>query len=242
VHSFGPHALDPGILDHIVEHGCSIICSPPTPDGPAVAATVGLLMNGIGPEVLISGLPDDRAHELLNMLMLACRQGLAPRAGSAYEGILQPPLRLAFRPVTPEHFPVYFSHASQLYGPDFAALQAYWPDQAGRFPWDPSCDPHVASVQPRLDHPWPFRGEPVTRRAWTTHPLARGESPITRVLHEKNGTWQFLGESPLVDADVTMITLAAALRLDPGLRTVATLPRGWMAVREGDSWRMVPDE
>jgi len=37
-------------------------------------------------------------------------------------------------------------------GEPISAVQIRWPDQAGRLPGDPACDPEISRLQPRLEH------------------------------------------------------------------------------------------
>lgn len=150
-----------------------------------------------------------------------------------YAGILRSPYRIACREVHRDHYETYLGDASWLYeGDAFPVIQSFWPDKSGKMPWDDGCDPKVAMVQPRLDHPWPFRGIPVTQLVWTLKPLVRGERPILRVIREDEDEWQLLGdETEIADEDVTQVTLASAYLRDPSIGDVWPLDPGFVAVR-----------
>jgi hypothetical protein len=34
---------------------------------------------------------------------------------------------------------------------ELQALQVFWPDRSGKFPFEPGCDAYVSNLQPRID-------------------------------------------------------------------------------------------
>jgi len=105
--------------------------------GPQVAYTIGLFHSYQHPEVLVLGLPDAKAHEVLNIIGAAVKGGSRYGAGDRADGILlnYPSAFVAF-PLSGHA--TYLGFARQFYGGDnFTALQFVWPDSSGRFPWDP---------------------------------------------------------------------------------------------------------
>lgn len=236
---------DRQILRHVAEHDCSVICIEADEDTPAFCYTVGLFQRFRAPEVLILGLPHEPAHELLIKCRDACRAGDLLRPMHSYGGFLKDPYRLAAREISRDHYDGYLGYARWFYaGDEFPAVQAFWPDRQGRYPWDKACDPDVARAQPRLDFPWPFVGEPVTKRAWTLTAIRDGARPVLRVVHEADGEWQLLGDDAEIrDEDVALTTLGAALDLDPSLAKVGPLPKGWFAWRDSaeDQWGAEPE-
>lgn len=73
----------------------------------------------------------------------------------------------------------------------------------------------------------------------TTKYVINNNSPIIRVMHEKDGDWQFLGkEENLSESDAFVLSLEEILCLDNTLKDVLSLPLGKQAYRTNpkDSW------
>lgn len=73
----------------------------------------------------------------------------------------------------------------------------------------------------------------------TTKYVINNNSPIIRVMHEKDGDWQFLGkEENLSESDAFVLSLEEILCLDKTLNEVLHLPLGKQAYRTSpkDSW------
>lgn len=66
----------------------------------------------------------------------------------------------------------------------------------------------------------------------TTKYVINNNSPIIRVIHEKDGDWQFLGkEENLSESDAFVLSLEEILCLDKTLNEVLHLPLGKQAYR-----------
>ena len=66
----------------------------------------------------------------------------------------------------------------------------------------------------------------------TTKYVINNNSPIIRVIHEKDGDWQFLGkEENLSESDAFVLSLEEILCLDNTLQDVLSLPLGKQAYR-----------
>jgi len=73
----------------------------------------------------------------------------------------------------------------------------------------------------------------------TTKYVINNNSPIIRVMHEKDGDWQFLGkEENLSESDAFVLSLEEILCLDNTLQDVLSLPLGKQAYRTSSkgSW------
>ena len=73
----------------------------------------------------------------------------------------------------------------------------------------------------------------------TTKYVINNNSPIIRVIHEKDGAWQFLGkEENLSESDAFVLSLEEILCLDNTLQDVLSLPLGKQAYRTSpkDNW------
>lgn len=66
----------------------------------------------------------------------------------------------------------------------------------------------------------------------TTKFVIHDNSIITRVIHDDEGDWQFLGsEKELKDSDAIVLTLEEILKHDPTLHNIINLDRGKQAFR-----------
>jgi len=111
------------------------------------AYTVGLGHSYQHPEVVVLGLPDTKAHEILNIIGTAVKSGLRFSAGDRSAAILSNHSS-AFVPFSRSGHAAYLGYAQRFYGGDeFTALQLVWPDAAGKFPWDPGVAEGVRDSQ-----------------------------------------------------------------------------------------------
>jgi len=89
--------------------------------------------------------------------------------------------------------------------------------------------PPVELSQPA---PWPF-DQASNVAALTVRSVLEGD-PVLFVSHDADDHgWQFLdGREPIIE-EGRAVCMADALDRDPTLRTIADLPPGWIASREG---------
>lgn len=67
---------------------------------------------------------------------------------------------------------------------------------------------------------------------FTTRFVVNEGSLITRVIHDVEGDWQFLGsEIELVDSDAIVLSLSEIIAHDSTLKTIVNLPAGKQAFR-----------
>jgi hypothetical protein len=148
-----PDEIDLRVRADIERHGWHVVIVPPEGDSPGWAHTIGLFARYQHPELLVFGSEPRQLGALLNALGERVRGGRRFAAGEDAEGILAG-LLFALREVAPRWVGVFLGNAAWHYQrEDFPVLQGFWPDRAGRFPWDPDCAPEVAAEQPRLAHP-----------------------------------------------------------------------------------------
>ena len=95
------------------------------------AYTVGLTEVG-EPELLVTGMSQRRAHQLLHDMAHHVLHDTAPPAGVDW------PLRTGavIQCVEIEVPDVHLAVAASLYGPAVRALQLVWRDDHGKWPWD----------------------------------------------------------------------------------------------------------
>jgi len=130
---------DPGeqkVVDDILQYGWHVVNVLGERDLPEFTYTIGLFRSYEHPEVLIYGLPRERAHQLVNDLGEKVRQGVTYVAGNTYDDILRD-YRCTFRAIPSSQYAEHLGWAMWFYeGRGFPALQLVYPDAEGRWPWD----------------------------------------------------------------------------------------------------------
>jgi hypothetical protein len=142
------------VIDDIDAYGWHVICIPADQVGPGFAYSIGLMKTFDHPEVIIFGLNSQVMHGILNNMVAEMRRGGSFREDHSYSGLLEN-YACAFRPVCSEQLPEYFGYAiwysryiRAVSG--LEAMQCFWPDKAGRFPWKSECVEAVRQLQPLL--------------------------------------------------------------------------------------------
>ncbi len=139
-----------------------------------------------------------------------------------------------FRNVDRGHYSDYFGYANWYHeGHDFPVLQCFWPDRAGRFPWETECAKAVREAQPILatKSDWPFADAKNTCVITTRQILSDG-LPLLLVAHDEDGDWQFLCGTTNEADDGCVAALGCMVDLHPAVAELADLPLGWIAERE----------
>ena len=98
---------------------------------PPYAYTVGLAAHG-RPELVVTGMPYDRAVELLNSVAEHVAHASAPQPGE----VLPLPGGPVIEIVRVTEPAVHLAVAAALNGPQFTALQLVYADDRGHWPWD----------------------------------------------------------------------------------------------------------
>jgi hypothetical protein len=94
------------------------------------AYTIGLHERGL-PELLVTGMPPERANLVLNSVADYLLRGGRPVPGERM--LIGGELLLDF--VQVQHPIAHLKFAYSIYGPDLRALQLVWPDDQGHRPW-----------------------------------------------------------------------------------------------------------
>jgi hypothetical protein len=252
-----PNGADDGCLGWredtatlITDHGWSVVGIDSSDDVPAWAFTVGLWHTLGSTEIAMFGLrlPDMQAW--LNRLGEQIRSGRPLGPDRPREGVLDG-FPLQFRPVHASWYPRLFGSALNFYQrPPLPIVQAVWPDRSGLFPWqDGSGDncradqpwswvayqDHAPSIWSELDAitPWPFPSVGARTPVYTVHRITGQGAPVVGVVHDHDGSWQFLDGGDVTVEDITTIHLHHVLARHPHIREVADLQRGEEAWRDG---------
>lgn len=126
---------------------------------PPFLDTIGLMATCKHPELIVFGLDPNHAHALCSGLVDAIRAG----GSFAQPGVYPVHIggdehQVGFRRVQLTQHPLYLGFAMSYcryagHPGELQAVQAFWPDHDGKFPFEAGCDPGVFQLQPRLDIP-----------------------------------------------------------------------------------------
>lgn len=124
---------------------------------PPFLYSIGLLQTFDHPELIVFGLEPQIASDLLSRIVQAIRDGqeFADRVTTTIHAN-GTDLLLAFRKVHRTKHPLYLGYAMGYCRrtgrwDGLEALQVYWPDNGGKFPFDVGFDSDLSELQPRLD-------------------------------------------------------------------------------------------
>jgi hypothetical protein len=239
--------LDRQILDTIAREGWMVLGIEASDEGPQYAFSVGLFRTLGYPEIVVMGLPPAVSQDLINEIGSRVRAGDRFGVGQRYEGIASN-FPLAFIEMDRAYYRPYLGYARWFHrGSDFPAVQVVWPDKQGIFPWEPDYDADFFEIQRVLGpagnwpHGWPF-GEPPNQASFTVRSIGERREPVLYVVHESDGTWQFLTGGNVSLSDAMLVALESMLGIDPGLIELSDLPPGWVARRTavGAPWVREP--
>lgn len=151
--SSGLSAPDTKFLTDIKTHGWHVtgVFVSAGEAGPEWAFSIGLFHSFRHPEVVVFGLKLGICMSVVNEIGAQVKAGKRYQTTGEYEDILSDPYRCAFRLVQRKHYRNYLGSALWFYEDEsFPTMQCFWPDKAGRFPWDESCNSTVRDGQPLL--------------------------------------------------------------------------------------------
>jgi hypothetical protein len=141
-----------GIVRDVEQHGWSAISI--SDIDPPFIYTVGLMQTFDHPEAILFGLEPKVTHGILANLVSNIRTGKRYVDSGTYDGVLNG-YSIGIRPVHESQHEQYLGYAMGFClrsgHLDLKAVQVYWPDRHGVFPFEPNCDLGVYSRQPRLD-------------------------------------------------------------------------------------------
>jgi hypothetical protein len=142
--------IDARVRDHIARFGWHLVMVPPTPDASGWVHTIGLEERFGHPELIVFGGDFSVLSPLLNALGERVRAGVRLAADSELHGVIEG-LPVAFRSVQAKWIEPFLGNAAWHYQREaIPALQVFWPDPSGHFPWQPECDPAWRGHQPLL--------------------------------------------------------------------------------------------
>ena len=148
-----PDELDEGersFVAKIREHGWFRTGVFGDDEGPGFSFTTGFWVSVTQPEVIIFNMKEDIAHDVFWDLYRDAQSGKALPVGKRTDAVFANLPAYVF-PVAKKHYRDFLGWSRWFYGgDDFPCLQLVWPDQAGRFPWEPEFDIEFKVDQPDL--------------------------------------------------------------------------------------------
>lgn len=124
---------------------------------PPFIYTIGLMKTFDHPDFVIFGVEADDAHALLNGLINDIKSGKKYSQADVYSICLGGDNhRIGIRKVHETQIPLYFGYGMGFMRNigrigELRAVQIFWPDREGKFPFEANCDLDVYQLQPRLD-------------------------------------------------------------------------------------------
>lgn len=163
---------DAEFAEDVRQHGWS--CANVSDHDPPFSYTIGLMHTWKHPEFIVFGVSYDNAYALLSSLVSHIRDGMTfTEPGIRTVSIQDREFQVGFRRVHPTQHECYLGFAMGFLTNvgrigELEAVQAFWPDRDGKFPFDAGCDLGVHQAQPRLDLALTPREVNALRRRWGT--------------------------------------------------------------------------
>ena len=206
---------------------------------PSFAYTIGLFKTYGYPELICFGLNLDLLHSVLWSGKELLDKQPVPDQNIGYPDFLGD-YDVRLLTVDKGWYKDYFGYGYWFNKTwDFPVLQIVWPDKQALYPWEEGFNPNWKWGQPLLDRSLDFKfREEHNVAVFTTRQVLEG-LPILRVVHEDDGSWQFLCDTTYDVADLKIVALQEIVKRDPTVNELFQLNYGWQAMREavGEKWQ-----
>ena len=141
--------FDRKLLTDVGKYGWSCLHISEADDPVYWTYTIGLFKSWRVPEIIIFGLSDSTAHEILSGYVQDIESGDTFEADKPYE-VFEGGYEAMFLSVDPRWYGAFLGFGQWFYDyEEFPALQCVWPDKESRLPWEPGFDAGLPS-QPLL--------------------------------------------------------------------------------------------
>jgi hypothetical protein len=147
--------MDEEIAESVRKHGWDAISI--SDHKPPFLYSVGLMESQKHPELIMFGLEASNTHALFSKMIWDMGEGRRfTEPGVETIRIGEDEHRVGLRRVHPTQHQVYLGFAMgfcRLVGRigELEAMQVFWPDRSGKFPFDVGCELGVFELQPRID-------------------------------------------------------------------------------------------
>ena len=232
------------IVSDVKQYGFHVAIIPGDGYSPAFAYTIGLFKTYGYPELICFGLNHDLMHSMFWTAKELFDKQPSPDLSIGYPDFVGD-FDVRFLRVDKARYADYFGYSHWFYeGWDFPVLQIVWPDKQALFPWEEDFNPDWKSGQPLLDRSLDFKfREERNVAVFTTRQVLEG-LPILRVVHEDDGSWQFLCDTTYDVADLKVVCLDEIAKRDSTVNELFQLNYGWHALRDavGEEWQIEEHE
>ena len=223
---------------NIEKFGLSVIIIEATNYLPAFAYSIGLWQKFKHPELICFGLQTQTLHTIINNVADLVKKGEIIQTGKIYNNVFENS-SAEFLNIDIRNLSDYFGTAIDFYNSkEFPALQLVWTDRNDKFPWEKDFEEIFFYRQPLLDRNADFKFREVKNLAvFTTRQWLELDKPILRVIHDREGDWQFLTGDQMQE-DVELVALEQMVIKDRTLNEIFNLEYGEAAERMfiGGQW------
>jgi uncharacterized protein DUF4262 len=149
---------DAGFLEIIDKYGWHVMSVTPRVDSDDApewfSYSTGLFMRLQHPEIILCGLDADVSQRIINSIGNEVKAGREFDLDTDCADIFADDVNCRFRVVHKSQYGEYVGWSQWFYeGDDYPLWQCFWPDKAGKYPWDAACNRSVAELQPLLYTP-----------------------------------------------------------------------------------------
>ena len=226
------------LIEDIKKYGWTVMLIEATDYLPSFAYTIGLWKNYKHPELITFGLTTKTLHTILNVGGELVKDGQRLQVDYDYDDFFENGIAQLIQ-VDPRSLKDYFGYGIWFNDTNnFPALQLVWTDRNKLYPWDTHFEEEFQYRQPLLDRNADFKfREEKNLAVFTTKQWIEGNDTIVRVVHDKEGDWQFLTGEQMPE-DIKIVALEQMTLLDPALNDLFNLDYGESAERGyvGDKW------
>jgi hypothetical protein len=250
------------VLNHVENYGWSVTIIREQNGSPGWAFTVGLFENFGHPEVTIFGMEPKTRHSILNWIAKNVSEGKPFTAEREHDWVLEQH-NCWSRAVQKVWYRDLFGWAIWFYGgAEFPVVQCLWPSKDGTYPWQENSSffttqpllfesdlisarmMHYVDDQKLTETEWPFAEDP-HKGVFVSRCVVEDNAPIMRVVHDREGDWQFIGpvDDPSVDG-CKLSCFHCVVEKDHSIRLLARLLPGWQGSRNASAgdWSLGPQE
>jgi len=144
---------DRKLLSDVAQYGWHVLHILADESEPGYSFSVGLYLKFGHPEILVMGLSQPVAHELINLAAGYISNGKVFRPRERTDDLAHG-FACSFVPILVEHYQQYLGYGIWFYRTlkqPFPSMQLVWPDKQGRFPWESGYDERFSKLQRLLD-------------------------------------------------------------------------------------------
>ena len=240
------------LLTNIMEDGWQLNAIGEEDPLPNWAYSIGIYAKYGQPELILFGLDVETMYHIVEQYIELVKNGLVVKDKLSLEGLVENYSCVIRKVQTKWRDKLMLSANWYYHDQDYPAMQCFWPDRRGKFPWDERFSRRMLKLQPLLfertaektllpeifaEEPWKFDIGPDCA-CFTSNFVLEG-SPITFVSRDFDGDWQFHGDEDPNDAEPNVVGLGCMVNMDSTIEELHDLPRGWAAERKSPrhKWR-----